>query len=217
MNTNIDTNTSTHHTASNSRVIRIDSSARGTSSNSNQITAYLAQQLQEQGAELLKAYDLGVSPLPHLSSEELVAVHGSVDTGNEYLLERKALSDQLIAELKQADTLVLGAPMYNFGVPAVLKQWVDYIARAGETFRYTENGPQGLTGIENAYVVVATGGTPVGSDWDHVSGYLKTVLSFIGVKHVHIVDASGSKGNTEEILAAGREQVDAFLAKEKVA
>ncbi len=193
------------------RVIRIDSSARGKSSNSNQITGYITELLQENGVELLRHYDLGVEPLPSLSSEELVAVHGSLQNESQRLQKRKVLSDRLISELKQADVLVIGAPMYNFGVPGVLKQWVDYIARAGETFRYTENGPEGLSDIESAYVVVATGGTPLGSDWDYVSGYMETVLGFIGVKNVHIIDVAGSGRDADRIVAAGRRQVDELL------
>lgn len=194
------------------QVLRIDSSARGAESNSNRITTYIWERLQAQGAEQISHHDLGSNPLPPMAAEDLVGVHGSSSEGRDSLRGHLALSEALIAEVKQADTLIIGAPLYNFGIPATLKQWVDYIARAGQTFRYTENGPQGLSGIRDAYVVVATGGTAVGSDWDHASAYLSTVLGFIGVENIHIVDAAGSKSAPEQVIERAQAQVDEIIA-----
>lgn len=102
-----------------------------------------------------------------------------------------AASDELVDELRSADIIVISAPVYNFHVPAALKAWIDMIARARETFRYTENGPEGLLKGKKAFVVVTSGGTILGSDYDFVSGYLRHVLSFIGITDVSFIDSSG--------------------------
>ncbi len=192
-------------------ILRIDTSARTKNANSRAVISYLIEQLSEANAAAVVHRDLAQQPLPAISAEDLIDLHGSNAADRESLQQHWALSNELIAELKAADTLVIGAPMYNFGIPATLKQWLDFICRAGETFRYTENGPQGLTGIEHAYVVVASGGTAVGSAMDFVSDYMRAVLGFIGVKHVHIIDAAGSKRTPEKVIAHAQQQVDALL------
>lgn len=189
-------------------VLKIDTSARFGSSNSRHLTDYLVSQLDD-GEVIVR--DLARQPLPQISAEDLVGVHGSSTDDRDSLKQHLALSAELIEELKSADTLVLGVSMYNFGVPVVLKQWIDYVCRAGVTFRYGANGPEGLTGVKRAYIVTATGGTPVGSGMDYVSGYLAHICRFIGVEHVIQIDASGSKGAAEQVLAAGRAQIDAAL------
>ncbi len=100
-----------------------------------------------------------------------------------------ALSDTLVRELKAADTIVIGAPIYNFSVPAALKAWIDLVARARETFQYTEKGPVGLLQGKKAYVIVASGGTKVGSEIDFATTYLGHVLGFMGITDVKIVAA----------------------------
>lgn len=100
-----------------------------------------------------------------------------------------ALSDTLVGELKSADTIVIGTPVYNFAVPAALKAWIDLVARARETFQYTEDGPVGLLQGKKAYVIIASGGTKVGSEIDFAGNYLKHVLGFIGITDVTIVAA----------------------------
>jgi FMN-dependent NADH-azoreductase len=102
-----------------------------------------------------------------------------------------AASDELVGELHDADTIVITAPVYNFHVPAALKAWIDMVARARETFRYTENGPEGLLKGKKAYVIVTSGGTVLDSEYDFVSGYLKHVLGFIGITDVSFIDGSG--------------------------
>jgi hypothetical protein len=94
-----------------------------------------------------------------------------------------------VAELKAADTLVIGLPIYNFGVPAALKAWVDQVARAGVTFKYSEYGPKGLLEGKRAIVAVASGGTEAGSDIDFATGYIRHVLGFIGITDVEFVTA----------------------------
>lgn len=99
-------------------------------------------------------------------------------------------SDELVAEVFAADSIVIGAPMYNFSIPALLKAWFDQIARANLTFEYTQSGPQGLVTGKKAYVVIASGGVTVGSDYDFSSKYIQQVLGFIGITEVVIVDAN---------------------------
>lgn len=121
-----------------------------------------------------------------------------------------ALSDELIAELKDADTLVIGLPIYNFGVPATLKAWVDLVARAGVTFRYSEAGPEGLMSGKRAIVAVASGGTEAGSEIDFATGYIRHVLSFIGITDVTFVTADRLALDMDATLNAAHSQIDAL-------
>ena len=122
---------------------------------------------------------------------------------------RKALaySDTLVAELQNADVLVIGVSMYNFSITATLKAWIDMIARAHLTFRYTENGPQGLLSGKKAYLVVATGGVPVGSPMDFATPYLRHALAFVGITDVEIVAADRLNSEAEESLNKARAQI----------
>jgi FMN-dependent NADH-azoreductase len=121
-----------------------------------------------------------------------------------------ALSDKLIAELQAADTLVIGLPIYNFGVPATLKAWVDQVARAGVTFRYTETGPQGLLTGKRAIVAVASGGTEAGSEIDFATGYIRHVLGFIGITDVAFVTADRLMLDAEGTLRSAHDQIEAL-------
>jgi FMN-dependent NADH-azoreductase len=123
-----------------------------------------------------------------------------------------ALSDTLVAELKAADTIVIGLPIYNFGVPAALKAWVDQVARAGVTFKYSEYGPKGLLEGKRAIVAVASGGTEAGSDIDFATGYIRHVLRFIGITDVDFVTADRLMVDADSTMAKALEQVDALPA-----
>ena len=186
-------------------LLHIDSSPRKDSSNSRRLSRYLAESLKPDG---VRYRDLACQPLPAIDAPDLVNLHGGNRSDSPGFQRHLALSDELIAELKWADTLIIGTPVHNFGVPVALKQWIDHVCRAGETFRYTENGPAGLTAIDTAYLVVASGGTPINGDMDFVSPYLSHICRFIGVSEIRIVDASGSKRKPEEVIAHGREQID---------
>ena len=192
-------------------VLKIDSSARQEGSNSRIISNYLVQQLVLQEGQPVIERDLVKHPLPPMSPQDLMGVHGSQDDKRPSLQRHLAISNELIAELQQADTLVLSVAMYNFSVPAYLKQWIDYICRAGVSFRYTENGPEGLTGVKRAFIVTASGGTPIGSDMDFASRYVEHICRFLGVAEVFHIDASGSKGSPETVIEAARQKIDALL------
>ena len=188
-------------------ILHINSSARQDHSNTRIIGQYLVESL----AETVVSRDLAQQPLPSISAKDLIAVHGSLDGERESLQTQLALSEQLIDELRNADTLVIGAPMYNFGIPASLKQWIDAICRAGVSFKYTEQGPVGLLGVKRAFIIAASGGTPIGSDMDFASRYLEHICRFIGIDEVCHIDASGSKGTPEQVIARAKQQIDALL------
>lgn len=196
-------------------ILHIDTSANFDSSNSRTISDYIVEKLIDTGlsSDTVIRRDIAKQLLPQISAQDLVDLHSSSESDRPSLKAHFDLSQDLITELKTSDTLVIGVPMYNFGVPVVLKQWIDYIARAGQTFKYTEQGPVGLSGVKQAYVVIASGGTPVGSPMDHISPYMKTVLGFIGVEAVHIIDAAGSKGATEKVIAEAKAQVDQIFSQ----
>lgn len=118
-----------------------------------------------------------------------------------------AESDALVNELQRADVVVIGAPMYNFGVPAVLKAWVDMIARAQLTFRYTAEGPEGLLVGKKAYVVVASGGVPVDSPADFATPYLRHALQFVGFSDIEIVAADQLNIAAEDSIDAARARI----------
>ena len=121
-----------------------------------------------------------------------------------------ALSDTLIAELRAADTIVIGLPIYNFGVPAALKAWVDLVARPGVTFRYGENGPEGLLEGKRVILAMASGGTPAGSDIDFATGFMRHVLGFIGITDVQLVSADAIARDRDGTLARAHAQIEAL-------
>jgi FMN-dependent NADH-azoreductase len=121
--------------------------------------------------------------------------------------DRLRTSDALVAELKDADAIVIGAPIYNFGVPAALKAWVDMIARARLTFRYTENGPEGLLTGKKAYVVIASGGVPVDSAVDFATPYLRQALRFVGITDVEVIAADQLNQDATNSINSARARI----------
>jgi FMN-dependent NADH-azoreductase len=124
-------------------------------------------------------------------------------------------SDDLIAELEKTDVIVVALPIYNFGVPAAFKAWIDLVTRAKKTFRYGANGPKGLLAKKRAFVVVTSGGTLLGSVIDFVSDWLKHALNFIGISDLTIIDASGLMKDEEEILASAQEKISSINLEEE--
>ena len=149
--------------------------------------------------------DLGSDPVPHLTAERFQAFLAKPEERTAQQISHAAYSDALIAELKRADTIVIGLPMYNFGVPSMLKAYFDHIARAGVTFRYTEKGPLGLLTGKKVYVFATRGGTYAGTPSDTQTPYLKTFLGFLGMSDVEFVYAEG--------LAAGDASKQQGLAR----
>jgi len=145
--------------------------------------------------------------LPLLDAAWLAANFTLADNRTDVQRETLALSDSLITEIKQADTIVIGSPVYNFSVPAVLKAWIDQIARVGVTFKYTPDGPVGLLSGKRAIIVIASGGTPVGSDIDYASGYLKHIMGFIGITDVTIIAADALGNDADAKIAAANDDI----------
>lgn len=148
--------------------------------------------------------DLAANDLPYVSAERFAANLTPAADRTAEQAELAAIADTLIAELQAADTIVIAAPVYNFGPPATLKAWADLVARVGTTFRYTATGPEGLLTGKKAYLAIASGGTPVGSDVDFMSRWLTFFLGFIGISDVELVAADGimGEGGEEKIAAA---------------
>lgn len=185
-------------------VLRIDTSARTQGSISRQLTDAIVERL---GADKTITRDVGVNALPQIDETWVGANFTPADQRSEEQTAKLALSDELIAELRAADHIVIGVPVYNFGVPTALKAWIDLIARAGETFRYTETGPEGLLSGKKVFVAMASGGVPVGSPVDYATTYLTQVLNFVGLTEVEIIAADGMATDPENKLKAANEAV----------
>lgn len=173
-------------------ILVVNSSLSGENGNSNKLTSKLVTRLRAEHNKVnVVERNLASMNLPHLSMEEMVAwgTENASRTSAEAALAN--LSETLIAELQQADALIIGMPMYNFGVPSTFKAWIDRVARAGITFKYTETGPQGLLTNKKVYVLAARGGKYAGTAKDSQSQYLKDVLAFIGLSDVEFVYVEG--------------------------
>lgn len=165
------------------KVLHIDSSIMGDASVSRQLTQQIITQIQVKQANAQVDYlDLAQQEIPHLSTEILMGQNA----------EQTALSDKILQQYLDADVIVVGAPMYNFGLPSVLKAWIDRISVAGKTFKYTENGSIGLAGEKKVYIASSRGGM-YGDDstLDFQEGLLKTVFGFTGVTDVTVIRAEG--------------------------
>jgi FMN-dependent NADH-azoreductase len=191
------------------KVLAINSSALGAASTSRQLVAELIEQWQQAEPGLSVVWrDLGSEPPPHLRAETVGALRrGEAETPAEQAT--RALSDQLIDELRAADVLVLGAPMYNFGIPTPLKAWFDHVLRAGASFRYTATGSEGLLTGKRAVVIETRGGFysdgPMHS-WDAQEPHLRALLAFIGLTEVAFIRAErlalGADARSQSLAAA---------------
>ena len=135
--------------------------------------------------------DLARDPVPHLTAERFQSFVAKPEARTADQQRVVAYSDALIDELRRADVIVLGLPMYNFGIPSMLKAYFDHIARAGVTFRYTANGPEGLLNGKKVYVFATRGGIYAGTPLDTQTAYVRTFLGFLGITEVEFVYAEG--------------------------
>jgi FMN-dependent NADH-azoreductase len=189
-------------------VLHIDSSARTNDSVSRDLSAKIVAKL---GADSVIRRDLS-TPLPQVTENWIGANFTPADQRDPVQKDLLALSDQIVQEIKAADTIVIGLPIYNFSVPASLKAWIDLSCRAGVTFAYTENGPKGLLEGKRAIVAIASGGTQVGSDADFASGYVRHILNFIGITNVEFVAADQLMVDAETSLASANAAVEKLAA-----
>ena len=185
-------------------VLQINSSLFGETGQSSRLAADFAAALAAATNSKLVVRDLAKDPVPHLTAERFAAV---ITPAAERSLDQQrhvAESDALIEELRAADAVVLGLPMYNFGVPSTLNAYFDHLARAGVTFRYTADGPAGLLTGKRVYVFATRGGRHAGTATDTQTAYVRQFLGFIGLRDVEFIYAEG--------LALGPEQRDQALA-----
>jgi FMN-dependent NADH-azoreductase len=189
-------------------ILVINSSAAGDASvSAGLIATFVAAARAAHPAARIVTRDVGTQPLPHLSPASLGGLRGEPSTDAER--QTRAVSDELIAELRAADLIVIGAPMYNFGISSTLKSWFDHVLRAGETFRYTEAGPQGLLTGKRAVIVETRGGLysdgPAAA-MDSQEPHLRTMLGFAGITDVTFVRverlAMGPEAGAAAVAAA---------------
>ncbi|MFC0225915.1 FMN-dependent NADH-azoreductase [Serratia aquatilis] len=193
-----------------SKVLVLKSSILANYSQSNQLIDFLVEQWSKAHSnDTITVRDLAAKPIPVLDGELVGALRPSDDPLTPRQKEALALSDELIAELQANDTIVMAAPMYNFNIPTQLKNYFDLIARAGVTFRYTENGPEGLVKGKRAIILTSRGGVHKGTATDLVEPYLRLFLGFIGITDIEFVFAEGIAYGPE---AASKAQEDAKAA-----
>lgn len=171
-------------------LLQVNSSGRYQGSVTRQVSELVVDYLQQQNPALESIHRDVAPGLPFVDEAWINANFTAAEERTGSQKEVLSFSDTLVQELQDAQHIVIAAPIYNFNIPAVLKAWIDLVARAGLTFRYTENGPVGLLDNKKATVVVASGGTPIGSAMDMASSYLKLALGFIGIHDVAIIDTS---------------------------
>jgi FMN-dependent NADH-azoreductase len=194
-------------------ILQVNSSARSQGANSTLLANELTAKLQQSnaGAKVV-VRDLLADPLPHLDEAVLGGFFTPAESRTPGQTAIVAKSDALISELQSADIIVIAAPLYNFGISSQLKSYFDWIARAGVTFRYSENGPEGLVKGKKVYVVSARGGKYVGTPNDTQTPYLKTFLGFLGMTDVSFVYAEGLNLGPDSANAALAGARDAIAA-----
>jgi len=196
-----------------STVLHITASIRGDESVSRSLSTKIVDGIATREGASIITRDLAANDLPYVSAERFAANLAAEADRTPEQSELAAISDELIAELQAADTIVFGVPIYNFGVPATVKAWADLVARAGTTFKYTPEGPAGLLKDKKAYLAVASGGTQVGSEIDFMTPWLKFFLGFLGIDDVTIIAADAIMGSGgEEKIAEAHEEVERLAA-----
>jgi FMN-dependent NADH-azoreductase len=172
-------------------ILVINTSLNNEHGNSNKLTELFTQRWQQVENIRVVEQNLTTLNLPHLSADEMQAWSIAPADRNQSQKDLANHSDQLIAELKLADHVILGMPMYNFGVPSTFKTWIDRVARAGITFSYTEQGPKGLLEGKKVTILAARGGMYAGTPKDSQSQYLKDVFAFLGLSDIEFIYAEG--------------------------
>ena len=185
-------------------ILHVDSSILGDHSVSQQISGEIVARLAGEGDTVIER-DLGRTPLPHLDLSNLPSAHPLAQQEGIAAPDR-AEGDAVLREFLEADVVVVGAPMYNFGISSQLKAWVDRILVPGTTFRYGANGPEGLAGGKRVVVAAARGGfygqgAPAAS-FEHMESYLRTVFAFIGITDLEVIVAEGLSGGAEQRASA---------------
>ena len=200
-------------------ILQLNTSLFSTNGQSTRLADELVASLRERHPDgTLVVRDLAKDPVPHLDAARFGAFSAvSRTTEQQAVFE---YSDQLVDELRRAEVVVLGLPMYNFGVPSQLKAWFDHIARAGVTFKYTDQGAVGLLTGTKAYVLAARGGLYAGTPGDTQTPYVRQMLAFLGITDIEFVYAEGlgiSAQSRESSLAAAQARVQRLAAQTRLA
>jgi FMN-dependent NADH-azoreductase len=196
-------------------ILQLNTSLFGEQGQSSRLAAEFARTLAESTGRELKVRDLAANPVPHLTAERITAFGTPASERTLDQQRHVAESDALVDELREADVLVLGLPMYNFGVPSTLKAYFDHVARAGVTFRYTAEGPLGLLTGKKAFVFATRGGQHAGTETDLQTAYVRLFLGFIGIRDVEFIYAEGlalGEQQRERALAAAVERINRLAA-----
>lgn len=197
------------------KILQVNSAARTVGANSTQIAnSVTARLVAKHPGATVEVLDLAASPHPALDQEGLGALFTPAEDRSEEQHARVEQDNALIAQVQAADVLVLGVPMYNFAISSQLKNWIDAIAKAGVTFRYTERGPEGLLKGKKVYVALARGGIYRDTANDTQVPYLKMILGFLGMTDVDFIYAEGFAMGTESIekaIASAEAQVNALI------
>jgi len=184
-------------------LLKINASLFSTQGQSSQLAEhFVAARLAATPGLKVISRDLGAEPVPHLDAARFLSFLAKPEERSAEQQAVVAYSDALIEELRQADEIVIGLPMYNFGVPSTLKAWFDHIARAGVTFRYTATGPEGLLTGKKVTIFAARGGLYAGTPKDSQTTYVRDFLAFIGITDVEFVYAEGLNMGDESKAAA---------------
>ncbi|MEO0343821.1 MAG: NAD(P)H-dependent oxidoreductase [Pseudomonadota bacterium] len=195
-----------------SSILVLNSSARTEGSVTRQLVDQILDKLEKNNdIKSLNQRDLDTELTP-LTASWLGANFTPAEKRTEDQQDTLKFSDALISEVQAADTIIIGAPIYNFGIPGVLKLWIDQICRAGVTFQYTENGPIGLLEGKRAIIVVASGGTKIGSEIDYATPYIKHVLGFIGIHDVTFVGADALMQDQDEAMKSASKAIEQLAA-----
>ncbi len=187
-------------------ILRIDTSMRKNGSYSRKLVDKLIVQLNKKEQYTTKVRDLA-DGIPFINEQWIAANFKAASERTAAQHAELLVSDTLVSELQEADIIVIGLAVYNFSVPAAFKAWIDQIARSKETFRYAEKGPEVLLKNKKAYVIIASGGTQLGSDIDFFSAYVRYVLAFMGIENVTFIDSSGIGRDEAQVLARANQAI----------
>ncbi|KQR35397.1 MAG: FMN-dependent NADH-azoreductase [Agrobacterium cavarae] len=197
-----------------SKILLVTSSPRGNESLSNKFASDLANKINAQSNGQITHLDLGQNPIPHLDSVTTSAIRKPAEQRTPEEASAADYSDKRVAELMEADTVIIGTGLINFSIYSGLKSWIDNIARAGMTFKYTESGPIGLATGKKVYIVLSAAGVysegPAAS-LEHAVPYLKTVLGFMGMTDVEVIRIEGlafGPEAAEKAIAAANAKVE---------
>ena len=198
-----------------STLLQINSSVFSDQGNSSTLSNEFVQNWQATHPDgKVVVRDLAKNPVPHLDGATVQAFFTPAESRSAEQQARVDYSDELIAELVNADVVVIGVPLYNFGVPSTLKAYFDQLARAGVTFKYTETGPVGLLSDKPIYIIAARGGFHVGKATDSQTGFLNTFLNFLGLRSINYIYAEGLsiEAAKQKSLNEARHQIEESAA-----